>query len=385
VELTDQDLDLRAFLVVDRLGSGLCAGGLRFAPSVSAAGLELLARLMTLKFGAMGVPLGGAKAGIVGTRGADRDEAVLRRTAELLEPFLRSWYLIGEDLGTRAADVLLVYEHIDLDPVRQVRDRMAARGVRLSVPAGLRAADLFNEEVAGGLAGAGVAEAAASAAEVAGLRLDRLRVAVQGFGSVGLSAARRLTELGATVVAVADRGATISAPRGLDLADLERARDRAGLIDRRRLRRPATLLAPEDWYRVPAELLVPAAVENAIGLADLPRINAAVRLVVEAANSPVTPEAEVALEQRGVAVVPDFIANAGSAAAFGILVTGGAGSLNEAVTEALRRIAAATREVLTGTGGTARQRAVALAERTFGRPEDQPSSTPVRNESTTRR
>jgi glutamate dehydrogenase (NAD(P)+) len=93
------------------------------------------------------------------------------------------------------------------------------------------------------------------------------------------------------------------------------------------------------------------------------RLKPTVRLVVEAANGPVTDDAEAALEARGVAVVPDFVASAGSAAAFGLLITGQVSNPEEAVAESCRRIAAATRHVVSGaaSGLTARERARRLA------------------------
>jgi glutamate dehydrogenase (NAD(P)+) len=364
VEITDEALGLKGYLVIDRLNSGLCAGGIRMTSGVSLAQLEQLAHLMTLKFSLVGVHLGGAKAGIVASPGSADDIArLLNRAAELLEPYLRSCYLAGEDLGTRAGDIGRMYQHIGFDPAQLAREKMAAIGVTLPArPAGERP-DLFTEAFAGRIAGRGVAEAAIAAAELLGLKPCQLRASIQGFGSVGLASARELARLGVTIVAVADLEGTLCAPGGLDLDDLERARDQRGIIDRRRLRHAVTLLRRDDWYRTPVELLVPAAVENAITLPIVDRLKPTVRLVVEAANGPVTDDAEAALEARGIAIVPDFVASAGSAAAFGLLITGQASSPDEAVAESCRRIAAATRNVVSGatSGATARERARRLA------------------------
>src|SRR2546428_399546 len=138
------------------LSDGGCAGGLRFAPSVTPAQLERLARLMTLKFGALGVRIGGAKAGIVGTPQGQPGVGMLLRAAELLEPFLRSWYMMGEDLGTRGDDIARMYAHVALDPIGIVHSRAAAAGVPLMAPAELKPADLFGDQFAGRVAGDGV-------------------------------------------------------------------------------------------------------------------------------------------------------------------------------------------------------------------------------------
>jgi glutamate dehydrogenase/leucine dehydrogenase len=119
---------------------------------------------------------------------------------------------------------------------------------------------------------------------------------------------------------------------------------------------------------VPADVLVPAAVEDAIGPEEARRVHAKVKLIVEAANGPVALEAETFLEGRGIAVVPDFVASAGSAAAFGLLMTGQAATPDQATAESSRRIASITRQILEGPEAGARRRAIALASRTFADP-----------------
>src|SRR3989454_1060256 len=262
VELHDEDLGLTVYLAVDRLSDGWCAGGLRFAPSVTPAQLERLARLMTLKFGALGVRIGGAKAGIVGTPQGQPALAMLLRAAELLEPFLRSWYMMGEDLGTRGDDIARMYAHVALDPIAIVHKRAAAAGVTLMAPPGLKPADLFGDQFAGRVAGDGVVAATLAAAQARGLRPESLDVSLQGFGSVGLSAAQGFVKHGLRLVAVADTVGCVCAPLGLDVVDLARARNPWGVIDRRRLRQRVTHLRREDWCRVPADVLVPAAAEG---------------------------------------------------------------------------------------------------------------------------
>jgi glutamate dehydrogenase (NAD(P)+) len=371
IEFADDRIGLKAFVVVDRLGSGLCAGGLRFTSEVSTGQLEPLASLMTLKFGIAGVRVGGAKAGIAAARKFEESEKVLlRRTGELLEPFLRSYYLLGEDLGTTTADIRLIYEHVGLNPVELVRAKIDAAGAPLAVPGELQLVDLLTDEFSGIAAGYGVAEAVMAAAELQNLRVERLRAAVQGFGTVGRSAAQRLAENGVVVVAVADIGGTLFSPLGLDLAELDRARGPSGIIDRRQLHGRVSLLPRSDWYKVPADVLIPAAAENALSLEDIGGVSRDVRLIVEGANAPIRQDAEAVLERAGIAVIPDFIAGAGSAAAFGLLITGQVRSLDHALAESWRRIVLATREAL-GPGPPregARQRALAIALRTFEAP-----------------
>jgi glutamate dehydrogenase/leucine dehydrogenase len=101
-----------AYLVVDSLRSGFAAGGIRMTPDVTPDEVRRLARTMTYKFSAVGVPIGGAKAGIVADPGSPERGAHLRAFARLMEPFLRELYVAGEDMGTTAADLELIYREI---------------------------------------------------------------------------------------------------------------------------------------------------------------------------------------------------------------------------------------------------------------------------------
>lgn len=348
--LDDPSSGLRGHLVVDSLRGGLCAGGLRMWPDVSEPVLARLARLMTLKFGIMALPIGGAKAGVVADPRAPGSRELLAAAGRALRPWLERCYVMGEDLGTRAEDVLTVYRHASVEPASLMPDGAAAAG-----PALRRAGPV--------VAGWGVAEAARTAAMTLGLPVESLRASVQGFGTVGGAAAGRLQRLGVRVVAVADAQGTLYQPSGLDVDELRQAVDNGGVIDRARVPARVARLRANDWCQLPAELLVPAAVENAITVETLPRVTRSARLVVEGANSPVTEEAERRLEESGVAVVPDFVANAGSAAALGLVVQGLAASEQALVAEVCRRIARATAAVVAGTGTGARQRAEQLSER----------------------
>src|SRR5262249_15223920 len=150
-----------------------------------------------------------------------------------------------------------------------------------------------------------------------GLAPKSLRVAIQGFGSVGRSAATDLVASGFRIVAVADIRGVVYRPHGLDVGELDRARDPWGLVDRRQLDRRYDLRPGSAWPTLEAEVLIPAAVEDAITARELPGLSPRLEMVVEGANGPITREAEELLERRGVAVVPDVIASAGAAAAFG--------------------------------------------------------------------
>lgn len=348
-------------LSIDRLVGGLSIGGLRLREHADSAEADELAHLMSIKLAACRVPLGGAKAVAAPRPGADR-QALIKEIAAALEPELRSRYVLGEDLGTTPADVMAVYQHIGLDPVRFVIGHNAARGLQLDVPADLGLGDLMNEEFAGVLAGNGAVHALSAA--IASCGQDNpavLRGAVQGFGTVGLAAARALSQLGVTVVTVADAAGTLHHPDGLDVEALAAARTSDGLIDRSRMTGAVQSLDRDRWHTLPAEVLVPAAVSRVIREDNVNEVTPHARYLVEGANAPLTDGAEKALEQRGVTVVPDFLANAGSAVAFGLLITGEA-TVATVMETYLARIAAAVSGCVAGQDGeSARERATAMA------------------------
>jgi glutamate dehydrogenase (NAD(P)+) len=144
------------------------------------------------------------------------------------------------------------------------------------------------------------------AAQRLGMDVSTARVAVQGFGNVGGIAARLFAQAGARVVAVQDHGGTLYREAGLDvpalLAHVARHGSVAGF-------EPAQVLPSDQFWDVPCDILIPAALEGQITEANAGRIQA--RMVIEGANGPTTPQADDILHERRVLVLPDVIANAG--------------------------------------------------------------------------
>jgi glutamate dehydrogenase/leucine dehydrogenase len=157
-----------------------------------------------------------------------------------------------------------------------------------------------------GATGFGLAAAIDVAREFAGLELKGARVVVQGFGAVGKHAARFLGERGAVLVGASDSAGTLADADGIDVAALIAHKD-AGrtLTDFGRGRK----LDRDAVIDLPCDIWIPAARPDVIGAHNVARLNA--RMVAEGANIPATPEAERALHERGILVLPDFIANAG--------------------------------------------------------------------------
>jgi glutamate dehydrogenase (NAD(P)+) len=307
------------FVVFDLPGAPLSAGGTRLAPDVSRAEVALLARAMTYKFAALGEPIGGAKAGVVGDAGdlAARTERMARYCAEIRPLVDAGRFLTGPDMGTSESDFA---------PLRERRAAPAAISAVIASAAG----GVPFEDV---LTGYGVVVAAQTAlradpdgkAAAAGharkAGKDRKRgkdggmagrsVAIEGFGKVGGGVAREVANRGGLVVAVSTVAGCIVDPAGLDVERLlALRRDHGdGCVTRYGLAvsPPGRLFTVAD-----AEVLVPGARPGVIDGRTAESLRPAVRVVAPAANVPYTAEGARVLRQRGIVALPDFVCNAGA-------------------------------------------------------------------------
>lgn len=311
---TDPVTGRKGYVVIDTLVRGLASGGLRLREGCSLEEVRGLAQGMTRKEALVYdpsdryLPLGGGKGGIDIDPADPEATAVLRRFLTAVLPVVREQWNTGEDFGLRQETLDKVAADLGLASTVEavfatLEDSAAARE---------RLAQAFAETV-GGISlgdlvgGYGVAQACLAVAARHGLAAEGATAVVQGFGSIGGAAARYLAQAGVKVVAVADRDGLIRDDRGLDVEALLAARDGLGVIDRSTLPEGAALADRDAWLDVPCDLLVPAAMSYVIGPDEVDRVRA--RIVVEGANMPTLPEAEAALLERGIPVVPDFLAN----------------------------------------------------------------------------
>lgn len=344
LEVNFEKLGIKGYLIIDSLINGLSAGGLRMCEGLTEDEVARLARTMTYKFAAADIPMGGAKAGIALDPRHPAKREVIEIFAKAIRPILAEKYIVGEDLGTTKADISHLYSSAKINPIVVVKKKMAAKGITIDLDDDV---DLLSDETDLGdlVTGFGVAECADEACSRVGLSLDKATVAIQGFGTVGSGAARYLTEKGAKIVAVADVEGTIYRTKGLPVDKLTAARDELGTIDRGKLDFDFIEKSRDEWMSMYAQILVPAAVADAITKKNAEKVTA--KLIVEAANIPVTEEAERILYHMGVAIVPDFIANAGGACGFGLLLTGQVGyDVEEIFREVGNRIRSATAHVM---------------------------------------
>ncbi|MBM4186365.1 MAG: Glu/Leu/Phe/Val dehydrogenase [Gemmatimonadetes bacterium] len=287
IRVVHQALGLDGVLVIDNVARGPSIGGLRVAPDVTVEECARLARAMTFKNAAADLAHGGGKSVLRGDprMPPERKEALLRAFAHALRH--ETDYIFGPDMGTDETCMGWISDEI---------------GRAVALPAALGGIPL--DEL--GATGFGLRHAAEVAGAAIGLELEGARTVVQGFGAVGIHAARFLAERGAVLVGASDSKATLTDQAGLDLAQLV-ATKRAGksLADVPDAR-PGPVDAVID---VACDIWIPAARPDVITGDNVDRLQT--RLVLQGANIPCTDDAERRLAERGVTVIPDFIANAG--------------------------------------------------------------------------
>ncbi|MGP4017140.1 Glu/Leu/Phe/Val dehydrogenase dimerization domain-containing protein [Saccharopolyspora sp. 5N708] len=311
---TDPVTGRNGYLVVHSLVSGLATGGTRMRAGCTLSEVAELARGMARKTAVFDLPVGGAKGGIDCDPKDPDARGVLRRFVQAMRPWLDAHWVTAEDLGVPQHLIDEVFAELGLhqsyhaairrapDPERTLR-RVRA-GLAAPVPGGLLLGDVVG--------GYGVAQSCLGVVHARGWAPEATTVAVQGAGTMGGGAAYYLHEAGLRVVALADAAGTLWHPDGLDVPTLLETRDRFGEIDRAQVPPEVRLLPREAVLAADVDVLIPAAVSYAIGGPQVPEV--AAKVIIEAANTPVTADAEEMLAARGIPVIPDFVANAGAVA-----------------------------------------------------------------------
>jgi len=308
---TDPVTGRKGYAVIDRMVNGLAGGGTRMRSGVTLAEVERLARTMSYKNGAFNLPGGGAKGGVDIDPHDPQARGMLSRYVRAMRPLYRSGWGTAEDLGVTQELLtevfaeqgvgLTVQAMLDRSGDAQAAGRRVVQGLAINVE-GIGLADCIG--------GYGVAEAAAACAEYKGWTLSGMRAVIQGFGTMGGSSARYLARLGVKVVGVVDVNGAIFNPGGLDVERMLESRSALGEVDRSTLRRDDKLGLRDSWLDIDADILVPAAIGDVLTAGNAGRVKA--RMVLEAANIPTTDDGAQRLYERGVVVIPDYVANGGA-------------------------------------------------------------------------
>ncbi len=317
----DPESGCRGYAVIDRLIDGLAGGGIRMRPGVTLVEVERLALAMSHKKALAGAMGGGAKGGIDFDPQDARADDVLRRYVAAMSPLFGTCWSAAGDLGVSEQRLAGIFRDLGLGlTVQALANRIADQEAAAGVIAAALEVSVDGIALGECAAGYGVAQAAAAALAHDGREVRGASAVVQGFGSIGGTAARYLAELGVHVVGIADARGLIVDGGGLNVEAMLRSRDRNGEVDRAALPSTCQERPRDDWLAMDVDILVPAAIADAIDIGDCEHVTA--RLIVEAANLPMTSLAQARLHDRGIRIVPDVVANAGTTAWFTWLARG---------------------------------------------------------------
>jgi len=274
-------------------------GGVRFHQDVTLSEVMALAAWMSVKNAAVNVPYGGAKGGIrvdPRTLSTSELERITRRyTSEIGIIIGPAKDIPAPDVNTNEKVMAWMMDTYSMNEGATATGVVTGKPIALGGSLGRREAT-----------GRGVFTVGVEAAKQIGLPIEGARVAVQGFGNVGGIAGKLFAEAGALVVAVLDHTGGVANDKGLNVPKLLEHVAKTGGVAGFRGSEPLSL---NDFWSTKCDILIPAALEGQITKANAGKIKA--KMVIEGANGPTTPEADDILQDKGVLVVPDVIANAG--------------------------------------------------------------------------
>lgn len=301
----------RGFRVQHNDARGPSKGGIRFHPQETLDTVRALATWMTWKCAVVDIPLGGGKGGVI----CDPHHLSQREQEQICRGWVRQLARnVGPLQDVPAPDVMTSGQHMlwMLDEYEAIHGGHFP-GFITGKPVGMGGSQGRTEAT-----GYGVVYTIREAAARLGLRLSDTRASVQGFGNVAQYAVRLYRQLGGTVTCVScwdqkdQCSYTYRKESGIDPDQLVAISDRFGGIDKAKAQELGYELLPaEAWLEQPVEILIPSAIENQVRGDNVARVQPTVRLIAEGANGPTTPEADAVLHERGIYVIPDFLANAG--------------------------------------------------------------------------
>ena len=301
----------KGFRIQHNDARGPAKGGVRFHPHETVDTVRALSMWMTWKCAMVDIPLGGGKGGVI------CDPHNLSESEQ--ERLCRGWVrqlsrVMGPCVDVPAPDVMTNAKHMlwMLDEYETIHGGRYP-GFITGKPVGM-GGSLGRTEATG----YGVIYILREALKDLGIDPRGTTAAIQGFGNVARYAGSLYSSLGGTVVAVScwDNGTkqsfTVRKKDGLDMAMLIDITNSYGTIDREKaLAAGCEVLPGDDWISQDVDILIPAAMENQITADNAGRISKQVRIIAEGANGPTTPDADEAIKERGIFVIPDFLANAG--------------------------------------------------------------------------
>jgi len=289
----------KGYRVTHNVARGPSKGGIRYHPDVTLDEVKALAMWMTWKCALMGIPFGGAKGGVVcdpkRLSRTELEKLTRRYTSEIINEIGPEKDIPAPDVGTDGSVMAWIFDTYSMNKGHSVLGVVTGKPLTIG-------GSLGREEA--------TARGALFCIRDAAAKRDRslagMRAAVQGFGNVGSYLAKFLHEEGAIVVGISDSTVALHNPKGIDVpAAVAYKRENHTLAGFR----DAQQITNDELLLLDVELLAPCALEQVITERNADQLKATI--ICEGANGPVTPAADAILEDRGVLILPDVLANAG--------------------------------------------------------------------------
>jgi glutamate dehydrogenase (NAD(P)+) len=287
------------YRVTHNIARGPSKGGIRYHPDVTLDEVKALAMWMTWKCALMGIPFGGAKGGVVcNPKQMSRmeiEKMTRRFTSEIINEIGPEKDIPAPDVGTDPSVMAWIFDTYSMNKGHSVLGVVTGKPLNIGGSLGRLEATAH-----------GALYCLREATKKQDRSLADMRVAVQGFGNVGSYLARFVAEDGATVVALSDSSGGVYNPNGIDVALALAHKQETGRLDGLK---DTESITNEELLVIDCDVLAPCALEQVITSANADNVKASI--IVEGANGPTTPTADEILEDKGVLVLPDVLANAG--------------------------------------------------------------------------
>jgi glutamate dehydrogenase (NAD(P)+) len=320
LQVYDPDTDMKGVLVIDNTSTGPGKGGIRFAESVTPSEIFKLARTMTWKCAASGLPFGGAKGGIIADPNKVDRVDWMKSFAKMIKPYCPSQYIAATDVGTTELDMAVFAHEIgDMhactgkpQELGGIPHELGTTGYGVSVAFDATLDFLKNLKEKGN-DNNNLDKSVSNAFQILKIKREDIKVTIQGFGNVGSFTAKFLNDLNIKVVGVSDVSGFVYDDKGLNIPQLMRdMREKEKLADLSNVQHNYDVSDKDRIFEVEADIFIPAAMTGVINDKTAPRIlDQGIKTIVEAANIPTTPSADQYLINNGVLIIPDFLANSG--------------------------------------------------------------------------
>ena len=298
-EVYDPKTGMRGVTVIDNLNRGPGKGGIRMTPTVDVTEVWRLARTMTWKNAIADLPFGGAKSGIIADPRKitpEQKKSFIEAFAKALRPICPKLYIAGPDVNTGEKEMQQFAEANGkwTSTTGKPENVCFKPGERCGIPHEF------------GSTGFGVAIASKIALEHKKIGVNGATIAIEGFGNVGTFAMKFLIEAGAKVVAVSDSKGVIYDEKGLDYNSLMETKKNKQTVT---AHSTGKVLSGKEIFELPVDVLMPAALPDVITKSNVNNVKA--KIIVEGGNIVMSEEEERTLHNKGILVIPDFVANAG--------------------------------------------------------------------------